>query len=110
MKYIITLFRVSSRFSLLADNGERLADNGERLADDGERLADNGERLADNGKRVADDGERLADDATVELFQMAKSVYSGFTASVGGNNIPAATVAFVPCSIKMNEPVSRFVP
>jgi hypothetical protein len=42
-------------------------------------------------------------------IQIAKSVYSGFTASVGGNSIPAPTVAFVPCSIKMNEPVSRLV-
>ena len=42
-------------------------------------------------------------------FQIAKSVYSGFTASVGAVNMPAATVAFVPCSIKMNEPVSRLV-
>jgi len=41
------------------------------------------------------------------IFQIAKSVYSGFTASVGGSSIPAPTVAFVPCSIKMNEPVSR---
>ena len=41
--------------------------------------------------------------------QITKSVYSGFTASVGGDNMPAATVALVPCSIKMNEPVSRFV-
>jgi hypothetical protein len=41
--------------------------------------------------------------------QIAKSLYSGLTASVGGNNIPAATVALVPCSIRMNEPVSRFV-
>ncbi len=42
-------------------------------------------------------------------FQIAKSVYSGFTASVGGNSIPAPTVALVPCSINMNEPVSRLV-
>jgi hypothetical protein len=41
--------------------------------------------------------------------QIAKSVYSGFTASVGGNSMPAPTVALVPCSIKMNEPVSRLV-
>jgi len=41
--------------------------------------------------------------------QMAKSVYSGVTASVGAVNIPAATVALVPCSIKMNEPVKWFV-
>ena len=41
--------------------------------------------------------------------QIAKSLYSGFTDSVGGNSIPAATVAFVPGSIKMNDPVSRFV-
>jgi hypothetical protein len=41
--------------------------------------------------------------------QMAKSEYSGFTASVGGKSIPAATVALVPCSMRMNEPVSRLV-
>jgi hypothetical protein len=40
---------------------------------------------------------------------MAKSLYSGVTASVGAESIPAATVAFVPCSIKMNEPVRWFV-
>src|SRR5262249_46067263 len=43
------------------------------------------------------------------IKQMAKSVYSGFTVSVGGSSMPAATVAFVPCSIRMNEPVRRFV-
>jgi len=43
------------------------------------------------------------------ILQIAKSVYSGFTASVGGKSIPAATVAFVPCSMRMNEPVSRLV-
>ena len=41
--------------------------------------------------------------------QIAKSVYSGVTASVGAKSIPAATVAFVPCSIKMKEPVRWFV-
>lgn len=41
--------------------------------------------------------------------QMAKSVYSGVAASVGAANMPAATVEFVPCSIKINEPVSRLV-
>lgn len=41
--------------------------------------------------------------------QMAKSVYSGFTASVGADNMPAATVALVPCSIRTNEPVNRLV-
>jgi hypothetical protein len=41
--------------------------------------------------------------------QIAKSVYSGFTASAGGNNMPAATVALVPCSMRMNEPVKRLV-
>ncbi len=40
-----------------------------------------------------------------DVIQIAKSVYSGFTASVGADSMPAATVAFVPCSIKMNEPV-----
>ena len=49
------------------------------------------------------------DFSVAHVVQIAKSVYSGFTASVGGNSIPAATVAFVPCSIKMNEPVSRLV-
>ena len=44
-----------------------------------------------------------------QFFQMVKSVYSGFTASVGGNSIPAPTVALVPCSINMNGPVSRLV-
>ena len=41
----------------------------------------------------------------INRTQMAKSVYSGVTASVGAESIPAATVALVPCSIKMNEPV-----
>lgn len=41
--------------------------------------------------------------------QIAKSVYSGFTATVGADNMPAATVVFVPCSIKINEPVNRLV-
>jgi len=41
--------------------------------------------------------------------QIAKSVYSGFTDSAGGSNMPAATVALEPCSIRMKEPVSRLV-
>lgn len=48
-------------------------------------------------------------DATPDSVQIAKSVYSGFTGSVGADNMPAPTVAFEPCSIKMKEPVSRFV-
>lgn len=39
--------------------------------------------------------------------QMAKSLYSGRTVSVGGSNMPAATVRFVPGSMRMNEPVRR---
>ena len=50
-----------------------------------------------------------AEEPAEPKFQIAKSVYSGFTASVGADNMPAATVALVPCSIKMNEPVNRFV-
>lgn len=42
--------------------------------------------------------------------QIAKSLYSGFTVSVGGSNMPAPTVRFVPGSIRMNEPVSRLAP
>ncbi len=41
--------------------------------------------------------------------QIAKSLYSGFTSSIGGSSMPAATVALVACSTRMNEPVSRFV-
>jgi hypothetical protein len=51
----------------------------------------------------------LTSAATPSGNQMAKSAYSGVTASVGAESIPAATVAFVPCSIKMNEPVRWFV-
>ena len=43
-------------------------------------------------------------------LQIAKSLYSGFTASIGGLSMPAATVALVPCSTKMKAPVSRLVP
>ena len=39
--------------------------------------------------------------------QIAKSEYSGFTASVGAASMPAPRVRFVPGSIKMNEPVKR---
>ncbi len=42
-------------------------------------------------------------------FQIVKSSYSGFTNSVGGCNMPAATVWLVPCSMRMKEPVRRFV-
>ena len=41
--------------------------------------------------------------------QMAKSAYSGFTSSVGGKSIPAPAVAFVPCSMRMKDPVRRLV-
>jgi len=41
--------------------------------------------------------------------QIAKSLYSGFTDSLGVASMPAATVALVPGSIRMNEPVSRLV-
>ena len=44
-----------------------------------------------------------------QTAQIEKSVYSGFTASVGGKSMPAATVALVPCSMRMNEPVRRLV-
>lgn len=44
------------------------------------------------------------------IVQMAKSLYSGLASSVGGWSIPAPTVAFVPCSIRINDPVSRLVP
>lgn len=43
----------------------------------------------------------------IAAVQIAKSLYSGFTVSVGGSNMPAPTVRLVPGSIKMNEPVSR---
>ena len=43
------------------------------------------------------------------LHHIAKSRYSGRAISVGGRSIPAATVAFVPDSIKMNDPVSLLV-
>src|SRR5437899_12452152 len=42
-------------------------------------------------------------------IQITKSLYSGFTVSAGGKSMPAATVAFVPGSIRMNERVSRLV-
>ena len=42
--------------------------------------------------------------------QIAKSLYSGFTTSAGGKSMPAATVALVPGSMRMNEPVRRLVP
>jgi hypothetical protein len=42
--------------------------------------------------------------------QIAKSLYSGLTASSGGFSMPAATVALVPCSTRMKAPVSRLVP
>ncbi len=41
---------------------------------------------------------------------IAKSLYSGFTNSVGGYNMPEARVWLVPCSMRMKEPVSRFCP
>ncbi len=41
--------------------------------------------------------------------QIAKSLYSGLTSSMGGSSMPAATVAFVLGSIRMNEPVNRLV-
>lgn len=40
--------------------------------------------------------------------QIAKSLYSGLIGSVGEFNITAPTVALVPCSIRMQAPVSRF--
>jgi hypothetical protein len=43
------------------------------------------------------------------LTQIAKSLYSGFTTSVGGKSMPAPTVALVPGSMRMNEPVNRLV-
>jgi hypothetical protein len=39
--------------------------------------------------------------------QIAKSLYSGFATSVGGKSMPAPTVAFVLCSMRMKEPVKR---
>ena len=44
---------------------------------------------------------------TPHQVQIAKSLYSGFTSSVGGWSMPAATVRLVPCSIRMKEPVRR---
>jgi hypothetical protein len=48
-------------------------------------------------------------DSRSSLFQIAKSLYSGFTASSAGYSIPAATVALVPCSTRMKAPVSRLM-
>jgi hypothetical protein len=58
---------------------------GRRLGPDG--LADGSDELAEEGNGPPE-----------QFFQMARSVHSGFTASVGGNSIPAAPVALVPCS------------
>ena len=42
-------------------------------------------------------------------LQIAKSLYSGLATSVGEKSMPAPTVAFVPCSMRIKEPVSRLV-
>ena len=66
--------------------------------------------LANDGQQgpKADVGEAGSGPAVAPV-QIAKSEYSGFTGSSGGNNMPAATVALVPCSTSTKEPVRRFV-